>query len=189
MPWTIEDLEPRMVSIDQDPTFWAWVLKDQRWNGFAIPFFELTQAQAVTRMTFENDLTEDEAWVFMPDGRLFQVYPEHAGAPPEEVKPIEVPGIEGKLYPIGAWNWTWMDDPTLRGFTNKADAGIRTRLDEQVQQWAETESDCPYGVCAGFGKYEDSSVEDGPMASDVQYCSCLHAGRAILMDRVREAGF
>ena len=76
------------------------------WNGWACPYFERPQAEAVLRASEPNGFL----WRYDADGDAYVVrYNQAEDAAPEvfEGIDIEVDGVLARVYPIGAYSWIW----------------------------------------------------------------------------------
>jgi hypothetical protein len=99
----------------------AWIVEDEHWNGFVIPYFTKAQADEWLRKAQENFASS--AFDFGEDGRGYAYYDamkdEYTCVFPESIEDpenvfsghdwINPQGETVRLYCIGGWNWTWED--------------------------------------------------------------------------------
>jgi len=94
------------LDIDPERTFFGYT-KGDTWNGWACPYFEREVAEEVSRAYVEvNESGPEEGYEaeYDPERDAFLFY-EPAYDEPLEFEAIEVG--DQKLYPIGAYYWTW----------------------------------------------------------------------------------
>lgn len=105
----------RLVSIDGVDTpadLWAYVVQGERWNGWALPFFVKEQADRVmVAFNKQPDVQHIDYVAYRDEYLAFDCESPHEN--PEVFIPeaIEVDGLVIHAYPLGAWGWTWDDDP------------------------------------------------------------------------------
>lgn len=71
----------------------------QRWNGWAMPYFPLASGQALMKELADLRFDEvQDAFVYSPEGSDVETFPSTI---------IRVLGRDLKVYPIGAGSWCW----------------------------------------------------------------------------------
>lgn len=114
-------LRPGMVWLDGGPAFRCW-LGDDRWNGFACPFFDRETAERVCREVTTGEMAIEAGILGVwgkeeLDGKLhFFTATEPSEAEEMETwEPAlrEVEGVEGEveLWSVGGWAWCWTEVP------------------------------------------------------------------------------
>ena len=103
------------VTIGDDPswTFTAVLVDDQRWNGWACPWFtegEARKIAAVSRAEYDRDPDATQEYVDVredasPVERFVMLAPAENGDRGFPEASVNVDGVW--LYGIGAGNWTW----------------------------------------------------------------------------------
>jgi hypothetical protein len=91
--------------------FEGWT-SDERWNGWACPYFEFDSAMKImdtwNTLTFCGAVFESR---YDESQDVFRFY-ESSGGDWDHFGPesIEVAGKSIKVYPIGAFCWTWIEE-------------------------------------------------------------------------------
>ena len=97
-------LRPTQFSLDflADEIFEGYT-QDEKWNGFACPYFSFEQAQHLVVAW------RSQGWkaLYDPDADSFNFHVETASGAKED-ESYQSSEIEGKrFYPIGTFNWIW----------------------------------------------------------------------------------
>ena len=106
---------------DNAPGFDGWHKPEERWNGFACPYFDLDTVRAIAFAAAELADDEPDAYDVVEirdDGTVWVTST-------SDVEPYEVPTTEHggqTLYGVGAWCWTWDDLRTLMPDPTEPDA-------------------------------------------------------------------
>lgn len=91
------------VAIDDTDSITAYLDPDDRWNGFARPYFRKEDAR------FINDVLEaigDERLVYDEHDDCFDLFDGRERI--ERYYGVDIDGMH--LYPIGAGSWVWLED-------------------------------------------------------------------------------
>lgn len=83
------------------------------WNGWATPFFEKGDAEAVLRELAGTyaEMGETYRWGYDPEGDAFSSQSPHDEEPERtEGEWIMTPEGRKRVYGIGAYSWTWNED-------------------------------------------------------------------------------
>ena len=103
----IENLRKSKFYLDAEPdVIHEGYTTGDTWNGFACPYFETDVAKDVAEQYIrihEEDGSGRTA-EYDPEREVFRFY-EPVYDEWDEVEPVEVDGL--KLYPIGAYSWSW----------------------------------------------------------------------------------
>ncbi|MCS3645420.1 hypothetical protein [Salinibacter ruber] len=104
-----EELRKAQFYLDIDPeeTFEGYT-KGDTWNGWACPYFEKDVAEQVAEHYSELHRYEgeEEYWAeYAAEKDVFAFY-DTQSEEPQEFGAVQVGGE--KLYPIGAYCWTWV---------------------------------------------------------------------------------
>ncbi|WP_263788949.1 hypothetical protein [Salinibacter grassmerensis] len=94
--------------VDPDTTFSGYT-KGDTWNGWACPYFEKDVAEQVAEHYSQEDQYdhEEEYWAeYIPEEDAFAFH-NHEYEEPREFGAVAFDGH--KLYPIGAYCWTWVE--------------------------------------------------------------------------------
>lgn len=113
MSVTKEDLRQSKFYLEVEPdVVYQGFTTGERWNGFACPYFELNMAKEIAVQFARIHEDDAHSWdaEYDPEEDIFRFY-DPAYSEPEEFGPVEVGGGE-KLYPIGAFSWTWREKAT-----------------------------------------------------------------------------
>lgn len=92
------------VRLPDAPPVECWLRPGERWNGFAIPYFDIDQLPNALSMLRKVLGTEHVLF----DGRLITVT-RPDDYPFEEDEPVEFERESTGLWCIGGWLWTWED--------------------------------------------------------------------------------
>lgn len=100
-----------------DTIFEGWHNPAVRWNGFATPAFEKSEADRIMAWQQAHEDAESERITFDVERDSYVIvnpsYPEDPNLYVEGFEAdCDVEGIGGKskrLYAIGSWSWTWME--------------------------------------------------------------------------------
>lgn len=95
------------LDIDPEETFEGYT-KGDTWNGWACPYFEKDVAEQVAEHYSELHRYEgeEEYWAeYAAEKDVFAFY-DTQSEEPQEFGAVQVGGE--KLYPIGAYCWTWV---------------------------------------------------------------------------------
>jgi hypothetical protein len=105
------DLHPATFHLDADPeTTFQGYTDGSMWNGWACPYFEREVAEKVAQYYEElHDGGAESGYEadYDPERDAF-VFREPAYDEPLVVESVEVGGQN--LYPIGAYQWTWVGE-------------------------------------------------------------------------------
>lgn len=96
------------LDADPDTTFSGYT-KGNTWNGWACPYFEKEVAEQVAEHYGELHRydNEGEYWAeYDPQEDVFAFH-DTQNDEPRKFGPVEIDGK--KLYPIGAYCWTWTE--------------------------------------------------------------------------------
>lgn len=91
------------VAIDDTDSIPAYLDPNDRWNGFARPYFRKEDARLI------NDVLEaigDERLVYNEQDDCFDLFDGHERI--EWYYGVDIDGMH--LYPIGAGSWVWLED-------------------------------------------------------------------------------
>lgn len=91
------------VAIDDTEGIPAYLDPNDRWNGFARPYFRKEDARLI------NDVLEaigDERLVYDEQDDCFNLFDGHERI--EWYYGVDIDGMH--LYPIGAGSWVWLED-------------------------------------------------------------------------------
>ena len=91
------------VAIDDTESIPAYLDPNDRWNGFARPYFRKEDARLI------NDVLEaigDERLVYNEQDDCFDLFDGHERI--EWYYGVDIDGMH--LYPIGAGSWVWLED-------------------------------------------------------------------------------
>lgn len=120
---TIADHEPSpfrraSFTIDSLPATYPGITRNERWNGWAVPYFEKEAALKIAadyeRVAQEEggDVAEARAW-YDEGSDAFHFYdPINDDEVTCEVVTITVAGEEVRAYPVGTREWTWEEVAT-----------------------------------------------------------------------------
>lgn len=108
LPLPLPDLRPGVFMIDGLPGEYQGFTRDETWNGFAVPYFPLAEAQRIVEDYVAQPKTADGEMKakYDAEGELFRMY-EPANEEWEEYPSLDISGHT--LYPIGTRYWTWME--------------------------------------------------------------------------------
>jgi hypothetical protein len=109
MPLTKEQLQESKFYLDAEPdVIHEGYTKGDTWNGFSCPYFETDVAKDVAEqyVRIHEDDGSGRTAEYDPEREVFRFY-EPVYDEWDEVKPVEVDGL--KLYPIGAYSWSWSE--------------------------------------------------------------------------------
>ena len=105
-----EELRESEFYLDVDPetTFQGYTTGD-RWNGWACPYFEKDVAEKIAEHYTELHRydNEDEYWAEYVSAEDAFAFHDDQGEEPRMFGPVEID--DTKLYPIGAYCWTWAE--------------------------------------------------------------------------------
>lgn len=79
---------------------------ERRWNGWAVPFFSLEEAQQIAE-TVNAGIDTNDTWerITIKDGKVFS---EYNGGGDSEIEEVPSVDFEGKKYfGLGATSWCW----------------------------------------------------------------------------------
>ena len=91
-------------SLQSEQTFKGYTF-DEEWNGFAVPYFEITEVSKISDMLLENGYE-----LLFIDGELTYIdedYDEIEVIPMEIIDTID--GVKS-VYAVGARAWCWEDE-------------------------------------------------------------------------------
>jgi hypothetical protein len=97
------------LDVDPETTFKGFT-KGNTWNGWACPYFEKVLAEQIAEHYSELHRYdhEEEYWAdYVSEEDVFAFHNDQDGEP-RKFGPVDVG--EEKLYPIGAYCWTWVED-------------------------------------------------------------------------------
>lgn len=98
------DVEPSTFSWDDgNLSFAGWHNTEERWNGWARPYFALDQARAITEHINGNESPTQFAW----DGDRLLWKEEDGDWDEIHCTTLRINGDEVKTWPIGSGYWTW----------------------------------------------------------------------------------
>ena len=112
-----EDWEPAPIDnvhfrkgkfcLDDTPSFEGWTT-GLRWNGWAMPLFELEEARKI--MAMGNEPCWTQVIAFYPIRDVFVCWSQFSDEP-ETWKAHHIVTPEGvkKVYPCGSGSWTWSE--------------------------------------------------------------------------------
>jgi len=126
------NLIPSRVTMDaMEASYPCFLDRAEKWNGWACPFFTKEQAEKLLAVFAADE--PGFTWAYYPGREAFGI--ETADYPGEEdVCHVTKHPTLGDLYPVGSWNWCWVEvsPPTierllLKGMTDP-EAQERTGL-------------------------------------------------------------
>lgn len=119
---------PVSVRLDSSPVFEAYADPDREWNGWACPYFELSDANKV--MDFVNSPATDDSMVYDAEADSFICYAQGDREDWEAFQGIERGGRH--VYPIGTGSWVWTIEPSAPADRAGLDAALERARDARA---------------------------------------------------------
>lgn len=95
-----------VFSIDDEKKYKGWTFDDD-WNGWACPYFEKKEADAIMKDFKGKFDKKKNAYLFNPEGDGDKV--PLADWDVYEMQVIDTPDGKKEVWAIGAWAWVWSE--------------------------------------------------------------------------------
>ena len=106
-----KDYVKAVFSVDDDFIYEGYCQKHRRWNGWAMPVFEIPTAIAMMQVV-NQEWSEWYSISHDPDTNNLTIYEkDYPDEPPQVIEPmtINVDGEDKTVLPFMSGNWTWSD--------------------------------------------------------------------------------
>ncbi len=141
-----------VFTLTGDEQFTGWHRPDVRWNGWATPTFDRSEAERIVAWTNTPDGASDTETFSWHGDRIVSRY--------EDMGNVDVSYIDADAdgrYPIGSFGWVWSE--------------VEDEQDEQDEQ----QTDAAVAAAVEDGKREIlADIADGTLPADVADFSSLH---------------